>query len=182
MATKNNVIEEYKTICSQLSSKLEKAQKANSGSGTAPPSSLVSTDSAIEDSAFDAVTKLLKKEKEDLEIELAKTKLALVETECKNQDLTHQLSVVNDASSNSQQQGNKTWFSGKSIFNSANRTLSSIRESAASAASGPNAGSNMVRSMSVQTGASNVAGPTLGNSKQSMSKSSNVAGPTLGNS
>ena len=83
--------------------------------------------SAIEDSAFDAVTKLLKKEKEDLEIELAKTKLALVETECKNQDLTHQLSVVNDASSNSQQQGNKTWFSGKSIFNSANRTLSSIR-------------------------------------------------------
>jgi len=174
MATKNNVIEEYKTICSQLSSKLEKAQKANSGSGTAPPSSLVSTDSAIEDSAFDAVTKLLKKEKEDLEIELAKTKLALVETECKNQDLTHQLSVVNDASSNSQQQGNKTWFSGKSIFNSANRTLSSIRESAASAASGPNAGSNMVRSMSVQTGASNVAGPTLGNSKQSMSKSSSV--------
>ena len=83
--------------------------------------------SAIEDSAFDAVTKLLKKEKEDLEIELAKTKLALVETECKNQDLTHQLSVVNDASSNSQQQANKTWFSGKSIFNSANRTLSSIR-------------------------------------------------------
>ena len=83
--------------------------------------------SAIEDSAFDAVTKLLKKEKEDLEIELAKTKLALVETECKNQDLTHQLTVVNDASSNSQQQGNKTWFSGKSIFNSANRTLSSIR-------------------------------------------------------
>ena len=47
MATKNNVIEEYKTICSQLSSKLEKAQKANSGSGTAPPSSLVSTDSGV---------------------------------------------------------------------------------------------------------------------------------------
>ena len=47
MATKKNVIEEYKTICSQLSSKLEKAQKANVGSVTAPPSSLVSTDSGM---------------------------------------------------------------------------------------------------------------------------------------
>ena len=51
MSTKNNVIEEYKTICSQLSSKLEKAQKANSGSGTAPPSSLVSTDSGVDTNA-----------------------------------------------------------------------------------------------------------------------------------
>ena len=30
----------------------------------------------------------------ELELELAQTKLALVETECKNQDLTHQLTVT----------------------------------------------------------------------------------------
>ena len=30
----------------------------------------------------------------ELELELAQTKLALVETECKNQDLTHQFTVT----------------------------------------------------------------------------------------
>ena len=31
----------------------------------------------------------------ELELELAQTKLALVETECKNQDLTHQVRLFN---------------------------------------------------------------------------------------
>ena len=89
---------------------------------------------------------------------MAKTKLALVETECKNQDLTHQLSVLqpsdnqasasagdNERRSSITRGGNK-WLS---------KTLTSIRESAASAASShstggsSNSSSNLVRSATV---------------------------------
>jgi len=51
----------------------------------------------------------------ELELELAQTKLALVESECKNQDLLHQLS----ASVIEAQSSKNTWFQ---------KTLSSIKE------------------------------------------------------
>jgi len=51
----------------------------------------------------------------ELELELAQTKLALVESECKNQDLLHQLNAtVMEA-----QSSKNTWFQ---------KTLSSIKE------------------------------------------------------
>lgn len=51
----------------------------------------------------------------DLELELAQTKLALVEAECKSQDLTHQLnSAVTEI-----QASKNTWFT---------KTLNSIKE------------------------------------------------------
>jgi len=51
----------------------------------------------------------------ELELELAQTKLALVESECKNQDLLHQL----NASVIEAQSSKNTWFQ---------KTLSSIKE------------------------------------------------------
>jgi hypothetical protein len=54
----------------------------------------------------------------ELELELAQTKLALVEAECKTQDLTHQLnSAVNEI-----QASKNTWFQ---------KTLTSIKEATA---------------------------------------------------
>ena len=51
----------------------------------------------------------------ELELELAQTKLALVESECKNQDLTHQLnSAVTEI-----QASKNTWFT---------KTINSIKE------------------------------------------------------
>ena len=107
----------------------------------------------------------------ELELELAKTKLALVETECKNQDLTHQLSLTQDRSEGSAG-STKAWFSGKSLFNSANKTLTSIRETAAaSSSSGP---SSMVRSMSVVPTTSSGQPGGGGGAKPNMSKSTSV--------
>lgn len=51
----------------------------------------------------------------ELELELAQTKLALVESECKNQDLLHQL----NATAIEAQSSKNTWFQ---------KTLSSIKE------------------------------------------------------
>ena len=51
----------------------------------------------------------------ELELELAQTKLALVESECKTQDLTHQL----NAALTEIQTSKNTWFQ---------KTLSSIKE------------------------------------------------------
>jgi hypothetical protein len=50
----------------------------------------------------------------ELELELAQTKLALVESECKTQDLTHQM----NAALNEIQSSKNTWFQ---------KTLTSIR-------------------------------------------------------
>lgn len=157
VATKNNVIEEYKTICSQLSGKLEKAQR-----NAAPAAS--EQEKQPTEGQFDERVK-------ELELELAKTKLALVETECKNQDLTHQLSLTQDRSEGSAG-STKAWFSGKSLFNSANKTLTSIRETAAaSSSSGP---SSMVRSMSVVPTTSSGQPGGGGGAKPNMSKSTSV--------
>lgn len=54
----------------------------------------------------------------ELELELAQTKLALVESECKTQDLTHQL----NAAIGEIQASKNTWFQ---------KTLSSIKEATA---------------------------------------------------
>lgn len=54
-----------------------------------------------------------------LELELAQTKLALVEAECRNQDLTHQLSTI---SMEMQSQSRNSWLQ---------KTLSSIKEATA---------------------------------------------------
>ena len=64
---------------------------------------------------------LLEKDKSirELELELAQTKLALVESECKVQDLTHQLG----AAINEIQSTKNTWFQ---------KTLSSIKEATTS--------------------------------------------------
>ena len=49
----------------------------------------------------------------ELEMELAQTKLALVETKCRNQELTHQIAVHEESSSQSAtaaSSSNKKWF------------------------------------------------------------------------
>ena len=79
LKVKENIITDYKKITAQLSSKVEKLQ---SGGGEAGPDLSPVTASNPLTSALDRV--------KELELELAQTKLALVETECKNQDLTHQ--------------------------------------------------------------------------------------------
>ena len=150
IATKTNVISEYKTICSQLSEKLEKVQRSTQQltqtNATGDGAKKLETEDSIDDRI------------KELELELAKTKLALVETECKNQDLTHQLmqeSSVNVQGPTSAGGVSKnTWFS---------KTLSSIRESAAVASASASSGASMVRSMSV-TGAAG----------KSLSKSSSI--------
>ena len=65
---------------------------------------------------------LLEKERiiRELELELAQTKLALVESECKNQDLLHQL----NAATVEIQTSRSTWFQ---------KTLTSIKEATAKA-------------------------------------------------
>ena len=60
----------------------------------------------------------------ELEMELAQTKLALVETKCRNQELTHQIAVHEESSSQpatAASSSNKKWFA---------KTLYSIKESA----------------------------------------------------
>ena len=60
----------------------------------------------------------------ELEMELAQTKLALVETKCRNQELTHQIAVHEESSSQSATaaaSSNKKWFA---------KTLYSIKETA----------------------------------------------------
>ena len=57
----------------------------------------------------------LERQVRELELELAQTKLALVESECKTQDLTHQL----NAALTEIQASKNTWFQ---------KTLSSIKE------------------------------------------------------
>lgn len=131
VAKKNKVISEYKTICSQLSIKLEKAQTASkttsSEEGGENDRHLpTSTDPAVSTE----VETLLERVKE-LEMELAQTKLALVETKCRNQELNHQLMIDSQQHQQpppveSSQISNKKWFA---------KTLYSIKETAVASAS-----------------------------------------------
>jgi hypothetical protein len=170
LATKVNVIAEYKVICSNLSEKLEKSHQklsdASSKRGSisqTDSNDRISTGIETSDEDGDTLMKVTEERIKELELELAKTKLALVETECKNQDLTHTLNVIqpNDNNSNatmgvidndrrpSLTRGGNKWLS---------KTLSSIRETAASATSSHStatstnsSSSNLVRSATLTT-------------------------------
>ncbi|KAL4219350.1 Rab GTPase-activating protein 1 [Mactra antiquata] len=125
------IIADYKQICSQLSERLEKQQTASRKELEAIRSNVKSCDRCS--TMFDSDGKVqvpepkidplsinprimdLERQVRDLELELAQTKLALVEAECKSQELTHQL---NSAVSEIQASKN-TWFT---------KTLNSIKE------------------------------------------------------
>ncbi|GFV39047.1 rab GTPase-activating protein 1 [Trichonephila clavipes] len=127
------IISQYKQICKQLNCRLEKEQltskqildliKArtesceycskymdtlipNVANGKSHLESLQNTQTDANEAESQA---------RELELELARTKLALVESECKNQDLTHQL----NAAVNELQTSKNTWFQ---------KTFSSIRD------------------------------------------------------
>ncbi|KAM9793353.1 rab GTPase-activating protein 1 isoform X2 [Syngnathus typhle] len=130
---KVSIIAEYKQICSHLSERLEKEQAANRGElekiraiveGCDKCSSLFNKEGRVRPPAkapppdgsdeTDEEKEDLKKQLREMELELAQTKLQLVEAECKIQDLEHHLGLaLNEA-----QAPKKTWF---------NRTLSSIK-------------------------------------------------------
>uniref|UniRef100_A0A8C7Z769 Rab GTPase-activating protein 1 n=1 Tax=Oryzias sinensis TaxID=183150 RepID=A0A8C7Z769_9TELE len=126
-----SIIGEYKQICSQLSERLEKQQTATRGelekirvSRCEKCSSLfnkegrvraaVTTAPAGGTEETDEEKESLKNQLREMELELAQTKLQLVEAECKIQDLEHHLGLA----LNEVQAAKKTWF---------NRTLSSIK-------------------------------------------------------
>ncbi|XP_035040956.1 rab GTPase-activating protein 1 isoform X2 [Hippoglossus stenolepis] len=128
-----SIIGEYKQICSQLSERLEKQQTSTRGElekirskveGCEKCSSLfnkegrvraaVSTAPGGGSEETDEEKEALKSQLREMELELAQTKLQLVEAECKIQDLEHHLGLA----LNEVQAAKKTWF---------NRTLSSIK-------------------------------------------------------
>jgi len=131
-ARNQTITADYKQICSQLSERLEKQQAGHKdelnriktqiqncevcgklftsdGQLSSVPSHSTTSDSLNPE--------LLDKERiiRELELELAQTKLALVESECKNQDVVHQLnSAVIEI-----QASKNTWFQ---------KTLTSLKE------------------------------------------------------
>ncbi|KAG7264462.1 hypothetical protein CRUP_022568 [Coryphaenoides rupestris] len=134
-----SIIGEYKQICSQLSERLEKQQAANRGeldkikarvdgcescgglfnkegrvrlAGAGPAAGGAGPGGGGEEDSQEKEG--LKKQLREMELELAQTKLQLVEAECKIQDLEHHLGLA----LNEMQAAKKTWF---------NRTLSSIK-------------------------------------------------------
>merc|ERR1712088_740484 len=100
IAIKNKVIADYKAICSQLSEKLEKAQQQKPSKEKPNEVSSDETKNETPVSENQEIEKWMDRVKE-LEMELAQTKLALVETKCRNQELTHQIAVHEESSSQS---------------------------------------------------------------------------------
>uniref|UniRef100_A0A8D3D5S8 Rab GTPase-activating protein 1 n=1 Tax=Scophthalmus maximus TaxID=52904 RepID=A0A8D3D5S8_SCOMX len=112
-----SIIGEYKQVCSvylkfskvegceKCSSLFNKEGRVRAAVSTAPAGSAEETDEEKEG---------LKNQLREMELELAQTKLQLVEAECKIQDLEHHLGLA----LNEVQAAKKTWF---------NRTLSSIK-------------------------------------------------------
>ncbi|XP_061788102.1 rab GTPase-activating protein 1 isoform X1 [Nerophis lumbriciformis] len=129
-----SIIGEYKQICSQLSERLEKQQTANRGDLDKIRAKVESCDkcsnlfnkegrvrAAVAAAAAagggeetDEEKEDLKKQLREMELELAQTKLQLVEAECKIQDLEHHLGLA----LGEVQAAKKTWLT---------RTLSSIK-------------------------------------------------------
>ncbi|XP_040132861.2 rab GTPase-activating protein 1-like isoform X10 [Ictidomys tridecemlineatus] len=126
------IIAEYKQICSQLSTRLEKQQAASkeeleavkgkmmackhcsdifSKEGTLKPAAISREDQGIE---ADDEKDSLKKQLREMELELAQTKLQLVEAKCKIQELEHQRGAL----MNEIQAAKNSWFS---------KTLNSIK-------------------------------------------------------
>ncbi|XP_037082185.1 rab GTPase-activating protein 1-like, partial [Pollicipes pollicipes] len=123
-----SIIDDYKQICSQLSARLEKEQAASNseiqfmkGLVTACQSCSVKYASGrpvqhpLADLCEEDPVRARDARIRELELELARTKLAQVEVECKNQDLTHQM----HAALAELQASKNTWF---------HKTLSSIKE------------------------------------------------------
>ncbi|XP_051556060.1 rab GTPase-activating protein 1-like [Myxocyprinus asiaticus] len=119
----NNIIADYKQICSQLNTQLER-QKAQTDKELAvikskmlecsECSQIFRRDGSIqliteseESSAQDEVKASLKEQVKELERELAQTKLQMVESKCKIQELEHQNMVL----TSELQAGKNTWFS-----------------------------------------------------------------------
>ena len=76
---------DYKKITASLSHKVERLQQGGEMDG----------EGEEEEEGGNVLGGALERVRE-LELELAQTKLALVETECKNQDLTHQFTAANN--------------------------------------------------------------------------------------
>lgn len=114
---KNSIIQEYKGITSRLSQKLEHLQMANDG--TTVSSKIDTTNSKLSD-ADSRVRQI-----QELELELARTKLSKVESECKVQELEHQLS----SAMKELQSAKSTWLHKTiSTFTSRNQDQGSINE------------------------------------------------------
>nr|XP_044613814.1 rab GTPase-activating protein 1-like [Equus asinus] len=126
------IIAEYKQICSQLSTRLEKQQAASkeelevvkgkmmackhcsdifSKEGTLKPATITREAPRVES---DDEKDSLKKQLREMELELAQTKLQLVEAKCKIQELEHQRGAL----MNEIQAAKNSWFS---------KTLNSIK-------------------------------------------------------
>lgn len=107
-----NLVQSCEACCQLISSDGVVSTKALSSSSTSSPAS-----SSASGNANSLESQLLDKDRlvRELELELAQTKLALVESECKNQDLLHQL----NASQLEIQASKNTWFQ---------KTLTSIKE------------------------------------------------------
>lgn len=128
----SSIIGDYKQICSQLSERLEKQQSSNKTEiekirqkvdGCERCSEFFSKEGHVKivisakegsDEDADEEKEALKNQLREMELELAQTKLQLVEAECKIQDLEHHLGLA----LNEVQATKKTWF---------NRTISSIK-------------------------------------------------------
>lgn len=129
LRTKDAIISDYKNITQILQGKLDmlsgkEDKESQKGQGDARP-----MDGAVE-------------RVRELELELAQTKLALVETECKNQDLTHQFTATQDLKGTSNGPQSNTWLS---------KTLSSIKEVAGSKGNAAKTPESMKKSSSEQT-------------------------------
>ncbi|KAF5928946.1 hypothetical protein HPG69_002720 [Diceros bicornis minor] len=129
---KRRLEEESAQICSQLSERLEKQQTANKVEIEKIRQKVddcercreffnkegrvkgISSAKEVLDEDTDEEKETLKNQLREMELELAQTKLQLVEAECKIQDLEHHLGLA----LNEVQAAKKTWF---------NRTLSSIK-------------------------------------------------------
>ncbi|XP_069890529.1 rab GTPase-activating protein 1-like isoform X1 [Dipodomys merriami] len=126
------IIAEYKQICSQLSTRLEKQQAASkeelevvkgkmmackhcsdifSKEGALKPAAVSGEEQGME---ADDEKDSLKKQLREMELELAQTKLQLVEAKCKIQELEHQRGAL----MNEIQAAKNSWFS---------KTLNSIK-------------------------------------------------------
>ncbi|XP_055455979.1 rab GTPase-activating protein 1 isoform X1 [Psammomys obesus] len=128
----SSIIGDYKQICSQLSERLEKQQTANKVEiekirqkvddcdrcrdffNKQGRVKAASSAKGVPDEDTDEEKETLKNQLREMELELAQTKLQLVEAECKIQDLEHHLGLA----LSEVQAAKKTWF---------NRTLSSIK-------------------------------------------------------
>ncbi|XP_066548437.1 rab GTPase-activating protein 1-like [Amia ocellicauda] len=126
------IIAEYKQICSQLSTRLEKQQAATKEELDIVKTKVMSCERCREvfskegtlqlptvsrdnrDQDVDEEKDSLKKQLRELELELAQTKLQLVEAKCKIQELEHQRGVL----MNEIQAAKNSWFS---------KTLSSLK-------------------------------------------------------